>query len=182
MNQMTLSEERKVPADYVETVQAAIRQTYAHYKWIVEQQFGFYDLPHVVEPLKMMLADPLALIARAAAGELAHGQEIEGELAECIQTVMETLYATPLHSTYHIPAEFWDTDLGAMIARGNLWLRGDELITIVETARRFGISQQAVTQALDAGRLRPYHDPDAPQRQGARLVSDTEAKQLWGGK
>lgn len=179
MNQMTLSTPIQFPEEYREVVNLAIQRIYSSLKWTLEQQFGFYDMPHIINPFEMMLSDPLSVIARAATGELQHSDEIDGELVECIQTVMELLFSNPLLSSYHIPDEFWTTPLGEMITRAQLWLRSDELITIVECARRFDITQQAVSQAIDAGRLHGYHDPDAKQRQGSRKVSASECAALW---
>ena len=179
MNQMTLTNEPNFPDQYRETISTAIQRIYSARKWEMEQQFGFYDMPPVISPLQMILADPLALIARAAVGELAHSEETDGELVECIQTVMEVLFSNPLLNFYQIPNEFWKIDIGAMIARAQLWLHND-LITMVECAEKFGVTVQAVSQAIDAGRLRGYADPDASQRQGSRKISLGEATELWG--
>lgn len=65
------------------------------------------------------------------------------------------------------------------IDRARLALLGEDAITIIECAGEFGLSQQAVSAALNTKRLTTYRNPDAPQRQGSRLVSRYEAATLW---
>lgn len=178
MEQMTLSNAVEVPEQYRDVVVGAIHQIYHRLKWDAQEQFGLYDLPAAIDPLRMMIADPLAQIARAATGDARHSEDADGELTECIQTVMEVLFSNSITGFYHIPDEFWSGDLGKMIARARLWLQND-LVTISEAAHISGVSVPAVTQAVDAGRLAAFVDPDAPQRQGRRLVSEAQVNELW---
>jgi hypothetical protein len=173
-----LSEPAQIPEMYRDTVAQAVAQIYQRMRWHMQEQFGFYDLPLQIDPLHTMLADTLSEIARAAAGEREHSDFSDGELMECIQTVMELLFASPVSGTYTIPSEFWGTQLGGMVARAQLWLRHDELITIADAAELRGVSVQAISQAVDGGRLTAYIDPDATQRQGRRLVSKSEVEHL----
>ena len=46
----------------------------------------------------------------------------------------------------------------------------DQLLTIMEAARQLGVTQQSVTQALDASRFTCIIDAEAPARQGRRLL------------
>lgn len=55
----------------------------------------------------------------------------------------------------------------------------DDLVGIIECAKHFNVSQQAVSQAVDAGRLCAFVQPGAGRRQRHRLVSLSEAKKLW---
>ena len=65
-----------------------------------------------------------------------------------------------------------------MCARALLWAYGDQLITLQHAADVARVSVQAVSQAVDAGRLGSFIDPDAPARQGRTLVSRTEVLQI----
>lgn len=56
----------------------------------------------------------------------------------------------------------------------------DDLISVIECARRFNLTQQAVTQAIDTGKLRAFVQPKAPRRQGRRRISLRDAKKIWG--
>ena len=51
----------------------------------------------------------------------------------------------------------------------------DDLVSVLECANKFNVSQQAVSQALDAGRLHAFVQPGAGKRQRRRLVSLSEA-------
>ena len=51
----------------------------------------------------------------------------------------------------------------------------DNLVSVLECANKFNVSQQAVSQALDAGRLHAFVQPGAGKRQRRRLVSLSEA-------
>jgi len=182
MNQMTLSQAPKIPEQYAETIREALAQVYHRAQWNMQEHFGLYDLPqiHGEGLLLTPVAETFAEIARAAAGARQHEEFGDGVLQECIQTIMELLFASPLLSTYDVPDVFWQSPLGAMVARAMIWLRQDELITLNQAAEIAGISVPAISQAVDAGRLHPYFDPDAtnPQR-GRRLVSRAEVQALW---
>ena len=54
----------------------------------------------------------------------------------------------------------------------------DEALTIVEASARLGITSQAVGGRLDRGTLTTYIDPEAPARQGRRLISRREVEAL----
>jgi len=182
MGRMTLSEKPVIPEQYAEAIYQALERIYGRAMWNMQQQFGMYDLPplHGEALLLTPVAETLAEIACAAAGERQHDEFDDGVLQECIQSVMEMLFASPLLNTYDVPDVFWQSPLGAMVARAMIWLRRDELITLNQAAEIAGISVPAISQAVDAGRLRAYFDPDAtnPQR-GRRLVSRAEVQEVW---
>ena len=46
----------------------------------------------------------------------------------------------------------------------------DQLLTIIQAAKALGVTQQSVTQALDASRFTCIIDTEAPARQGRRLL------------
>jgi hypothetical protein len=50
----------------------------------------------------------------------------------------------------------------------------NEVMTIAEAARQLGVYTQAVSLALDRGDLTVLIDPEAPKRQGRRLVLRSE--------
>ncbi len=170
----------QIPEQYRETIKQFVMEYWSRRRWEIEQAFLGVQLPYITPEAiyESALADQLADIARAAAGECSHDEFNDGVLHECIQDLMERLFAPPgLGSAYDIPERFWDTPLGQMIGRAIIWLRRDELITLAEAAKQRGVTVQAISQAIDAGRLRRYVDPDAKQRQGRTLVSraDVEA-------
>jgi hypothetical protein len=175
-----LTEPPVIPDQYHSTVLYALRAVYNAITWHAREDFGITDLPLFTheELFLCPVADTLADIARAAAGELQHDEVGDGILRESIQSIAEMLFATPLTNSYEIPVAFWDSDLGQMLARAQLWIEGDELITIAEAARIRGVSVQAISQSVDAGRLRAYVDPNAGHRQGRRLVRRQQVEDL----
>ena len=132
----------------------------------------------VAEAGRAMLTDTLAEIARVAIGEITDEDDL-AIVYEGVQGLMELLFAPPgLGSAYTIPAGFWDTPLGQMVALAMLRIRGDDLITMAEAAEIKEMTVAGISRAIDDGRLRAYHDPAAPARQGRRKVSLREVEAL----
>ncbi len=184
MNQkpdLRMTEKPAVPEAYIDVLLETMRADFNRVTWTMRENYGLYNLPILTNDDLFLtpFASTLASIARAAAGQREHDDFEDAVLAEEIQSVCESLFSAPATYSYVIPDAFWETGLGTMISRAQLWLRGDELITIADAAKRFDKTVQAVSQAVNDGRLRGYRDPDANQRQGARLVSLSEAQSLW---
>lgn len=179
---LQLAEPVQIPEQYTETCLAFLAHYWQGRKWEMQENFGFHQLA-MLSPddlQRTILAETLATIARAAAGEFDRDNEsLAGEVYECLQGLMETLFSTPgLGGSYLIPDTFYDSPLGQMVGRAWLWLRHDELITIAEAAKLKNVSVQAISQAINDGRLRAYFNPDAKQRQGRRLVSRQQVDEL----
>jgi hypothetical protein len=170
-----------IPAAYRQPIQLLIQQVYQHLTWTLQEDFGIHDLPLLI-PADLLLtpfADELALLARAAAGELQHDDFGDGVLMETIQSICEILFANPVVAFYEIPESFWTSPIGAMIARAQLWLRRDQLITLKEAADLLGLKPPSVTAMTRDGRLTVYVDPDAPNpTRSRRLVSRVEVLTL----
>jgi hypothetical protein len=69
--------------------------------------------------------------------------------------------------TTYIKQEIW-------VEETEVDLKPAEVMTIAEAARQLGVYTQAVSLALDRGDLTVLIDPDAPKRQGRRLVLRSE--------
>ena len=69
--------------------------------------------------------------------------------------------------TTYIRQEIW-------VEETEVELKPAEVMTIAEAARQLGVYTQAVSLALDRGDLTVLIDPEAPQRQGRRLVLRSE--------
>lgn len=64
----------------------------------------------------------------------------------------------------------------------DVFLRGD-MVSQTEAARSIGVSLHTINAAVKDGRLRAYHNPQAPNpRKGGRLVSLAEVNALWADK
>ena len=178
---VSLVEPPTIPDQYEDTILNFLRQYWEGRKWEMQESFGFYQLPLLTEEqlLTRPLADTLAEIARAAAGQIPHSEEAAGIIYEGIQGLMESLFAPRgLTTAYTIPASFYDAPLGQMVARAFLWLKGDELISLAEAAELRGVSIPAMSQAVKDGRLTRYVDPNAAKRQGRTLVSRAEVEAM----
>jgi hypothetical protein len=55
----------------------------------------------------------------------------------------------------------------------------EDLITQAEAAEMTDVTISAIHQAIKDGRLHGYQNPDAPQRQGRTLVSQSEVEKAW---
>jgi len=175
---VTLSEPVMIPEQYRDTILQFIQALWSHYAWHMREQFGFHSLPPTIDASRAMITDTLAEIALAATGEITD-EDALAVVYEGIQGLMELLFAAPVGITsYQIPEGFWETAIGQMVAIALLKVRGDDLITISEAAELRSVSVPAISQAIDAHRLRAYHDPEAPSRQGRRLVSRREVESM----
>ncbi len=175
---VSMTEPPEIPELYRATVRDFLQALWRHYRWHMQEQFGFYNLPVSIDVERTILADTLGEIARCADGQITDGDAL-AVVYEGIQGLMEMLFAVPGQgSAYEIPDRFWESELGQLVATAMLRIRGDELITIAEAAEIRGVSVQAMSQAIAAGRLRAYHDPSAPRRQGRRLVSRQEVERM----
>ena len=177
-----LSNPVEFPEQYAEACTSFLALYWQGRKWEMQEGFGFHQLPILMEDdlRRTMLAESLSMIAHAAAGDFDRENEmLVGEIYEHIQDLMEYLFAPPgLSMAYSIPNSFWESPLGSMVARAQVWLRGDELITLKEAAEIRGITIQAISQAVKAGRLTRYIDPDKPERQERTLVSRKEIEEM----
>ena len=127
------------------------------------------------------LARQLTFIAQAAAGDLPRDddEELEEQILSDVADLVARLYYVPGIGTtddVDVPAVFWDHPLGQMCARALLWALEGELITLQEAADTARVSVQAISQAVAAGRIAGYVDPDAAERQGRTLVKRVDVQ------
>ena len=168
---MVLSEPVHFPERYAAICDQFLAEYWHDRSFEMEQNFGYVGLLTPPNLRQLMVANLIADIARAAAGEITD-RAYAGEIHEGVQEICERLFAAPgAGSFYHVPEEWWESPFGAMVARALLWCQGDELITIAEAARIAGVSPQAIQNRIASGALRAYVDPDVPGRQGHRLVA-----------
>jgi len=178
---MTVTE--RTPEQYRETIQRFLMAYWTRRKWEIEQTMLGVQIPIVALDVlyNSALADQLAEIARLAAGELSIEAAINLGVGESIQDLCERLFAAPGAGTaYRIPAEFWTSPIGAIVAKAHFALRGDEMITITEAAELLGISLSAVSNRIDRGTLQSFRDPDEPNPQRARRVLRSHVERLKG--
>lgn len=130
-------------------------------------------------------ASDLALIEQTAAGALSHHDDGEqrDEVTQAVQQVLEFLFSRAGGNRYRIPAEFWEGELGRMIAAARLWSSGDELMTHSEAAQRLrGSVTKAdlvyVQRLVQSGRLTRYYATDEPNWTKAGRVSRAEVEAL----
>ncbi len=159
------------PPTYADTCLGFLRSYWEERQSEIERHIGLRDLPILEDAdlLSTPLADKLARIAQAATGEV---DRADTDLVhDSLQAVLESLFVAPELAGYTIPADFWQTPAGQMIAQAMIWLEGDELITLTEAARLSGIKLATLVARADRGKLRSYPDPQAANLQrGGRLV------------
>lgn len=116
------------------------------------------------------------MIAQAADGTDLDGLE-RTEVYDCVQGMLERLFAIPNQADYVVPQSFWEGEFGAMVALALVWASGDELITVTQAAEISGKSASALSQLVDRGRLHAYPDMSEPnpQRRNRLLRSEVEA-------
>lgn len=140
--------------------------------------------PHPLE--QSPLREQIEALCRVANGEIDRASADEyfvGEVVEMMQSLMETLYSHPLENSYDIPAHFWQTQLGQVVAQSQLWLENDTLITLTEAAQilRGGSEQKDlvyVNDLIKRGSLTRYVAPDEPNPQHAGRVSRKQVEAI----
>jgi len=171
----------RTPEQYREIIQRFLMEYYNRRRWELEQAFLGLQIPLIQHDLiyNSALADQLCDIARAAGEVIEQNGQNESILQESIQDLMERLFAPPgLGPAYDIPGLFWETDFGRMVARALLWIQHDELVTVSEAAKLRGVSLQAISNAVAAGRLRRFVNPDEPNPQRRTLVSKHDVESM----
>ncbi len=173
---MYLSEPVVFPELFRETCEQFLTAYWNDRLFEMQNVFGLYDLPIVENVNRLMIADTLLQIAKAAAGETEHLDT--GEVYECVQSLCEHLFAAPgIGAAYRIPQEFWDAPIGQMVNLAFIWARGDELVTLSEAAEISGKSLSTLSQMISRGKLQSYPDPREPnpQKRNRLLRSDVES-------
>lgn len=181
MHRMTLSDPVYIPEKYREIVIAFLREYWHDLTWELRNQFGIEldisEHPHTDDDLlKLLVADAISEMARAAAGETKHLDK--GIVYEGIQGLLERMFGIPGSASYQIPQEFWETDFGQVVALAFAWVQGDELITMSEASEISGKSLSSLSQLISRGKLKYYPDPNEPNPQRARRVLKSEVKAL----
>lgn len=90
-----------------------------------------------------------------------------GRLAADIQAVCEACHAPASGGDYRIPADWWRSGVGRICRLAQSGAGGDaDLMTIAAAAAALGVTTQAVSNALRAGKLRamPSAGSDQPAR------------------
>jgi len=172
-----------IKPEYVETITRFL----IHYNgWIAYQlqaldpDAGFQPIPEATLA-KSGLAKELYFIASAAASDLPRDDDEEHEefILSNVADITARLYYAPGIGNVDdvdVPDVFWEHPLGEMCARALLWALEGELITLQEAARLAEVSVQAISQAVSAGRIAGYVDPDASERQGRTLVKRVDVQ------
>jgi hypothetical protein len=98
------------------------------------------------------------------------------EVADCVSDILAALFGVPGEAEYSVPPEFWETEIGALIAAAQVWAREDELVSMSEAAEISGKSLSALSQLVARGKLRRYPDPAElnPQKRNRLLRSEVE--------
>jgi len=95
-----------------------------------------------------------------------------------------------LLSTFKIPYarvvirdDFWQTDLGYLIAKARLMIHAEDTMTIMDAATDLGISLPVMSTAASVGEWREWPltvliNPDASKNQGRRLLLWSEIQMI----
>lgn len=143
------------------------------------------------------LREEIALLCRAANGEIDRATaspEALGEIAETIQTIVEATAAPTILNSYTIEDAYWATPIGELVAVVMAWQRGDDLISFMDAGRLLVVAgltphsvadledrrtakalAERVRRMADAGTLRRYRNPaPSAEARGEWLLSKGE--------
>jgi len=125
-------------------------------------------------PVSPPIVTKIELLVQVANGEInrANAREIlVGQVSEAVQLVSDLLTTAPgITTNLPVPEAFWDTPIGQVIARAEIWLLGDDLISIRQAARlRYAQEletgemtihsiERRINLLIEQGDLRAYRD------------------------
>ena len=161
-----LSEPVLIPDQFRGIVVKFLRRYFEDEIWRLRNHFGVdLDLNQVPvsddDFLRLMIAEGISQMSLVAAGDTTHLDRTE--VYEHVQDLLEHLFSIPAGETpYIIPAEFWQSDLGAIVMAALVWSQGDRLITISDAAEISGKSVKSISQFVARGKLRSYPDMSEP--------------------
>jgi hypothetical protein len=111
------------------------------------------------------------------------------EVEDAIATIL-VLFLCPIYAyKYTIPPDFWQTELGIMIAKCQVAVHGENLITLTEATQMMygdadgmGVTKKAllsrVKRMVLRGELTAYYDPNTANPQHATRVHRHEVE-MW---
>jgi hypothetical protein len=171
---------KEIPEHYLQTIHNFLDAYWFRRGWEIRETVAGVELPHVAPDVlhSNLLAQQLGDIARMAADQWPDSQQARDVVMESIQDLCERLFAAPgMPTTYRIPAEFWGTPLGEMMARALARVRGDDLITITEAAEILGVGTAAISHRIASGDLTaiPDFNEANPRKRNRVLRSEIEA-------
>jgi len=165
-------------------INQVINRVTDHLRWkfLNALYFAHPELPIEPHPLQQSpLHEIITTLVKVANGKT-EGQN-PGEVMEMCQDIAETLYSVPLENAYTIPPHFWETDMGQVILRAQIWASGDELITISDAAElvhgeNTQNNRMKIQRAIKRGDLTAYVDKAEPNPQRSTRVSKREVESL----
>ena len=169
-----------LPAQYQETVREFLTVYAERRRAEIQALDPLFEYESLSDALgNCGLLSRLLVIANASAGKIPHhpNGDTEDYVITDVGDIIARLFDPPVPGYPEVtqpPAEFWDTPLGTMCASALLWAHEGLLVTLQEAADLARVSVQAVSQAVEAGRLTRFVDPDAPERQRHTLVLKRE--------
>lgn len=179
MNKMTLSEPVKIPEQYRQAVIEFLRGYWEDMTWQLRNHFGVEfeidDIPNTDDDyLRLMVADSIETIARAASGDTS-GLD-RAEVHDHVQGLVERMFAVPNASSYDIPRSFWESPFGSMVMLALVWAQGDKLISIQEAVEMTGRPHYWFGRQIDSGKLTSYPDMSEPnpRRRNRLLLSEVK--------
>lgn len=169
----------RVPEKYRETVREFLINYYTARRAQLLEDFNVRIPPQSRKDiLNSRLARNMAYIARAAAGKLKETETVRSTVMIQVNNMFDRLFSEPMTGVMIQPKNFWSSDLGQVFAQAMAWAWEEELITQTEAADLRGVSLQAINNAIRDGRLIPWKDFSAPERQGRTLVSRREVIEM----
>lgn len=174
---------KEIPEIYRQTIHNFLDAYWFRRGWEIRGAVAGVDLPPVRPDVlhTNLLAQQLGDIARMAADQWPDSQQARDVVMESIQDLCERLFAAPsIPAAYRIPAEFWGTPLGEMVAAAMARVHGDDLITITEAAEILGVTTAAVSHRIAFGDLITVPDFNEPNPQKRSRVLRSEVEALRG--
>jgi hypothetical protein len=175
----------KITVEIVSNLLYHLQWRYLGQLWFAPPDvLGTSGQPHPAEqsPLREMIET----LCRVVNDQPKRDDMLTFEVMGMTQSIMETLYASPLEPSYTIPDTFWTSELGQLVMQAQLWARGDELVTLTEAARVLRGSAETrdlvyVNDLIARGKLTRYLDPSESNPQRAGRVSRQQVEALRNG-
>ncbi len=171
----------KISESSEQVVKEFVAAWWSSLQWQAHETVAGAELPRATpeQLYDNLLGHTLRQIAAAAEGLLAGDEDTRGEVHEACQGLCEWMWARPgMPSNYHIPAEWWESPMGALTLRAVIWAEGDELITLSQAAEITGRTVANLSQLIVRGKLAQYRDRAEPNPQKQTRVRRSDVEKM----
>lgn len=166
-------------------IDEALQFAYSHAYRVADRLLpGMIASPGLADLRDGPLGRDLRRLVAVARGVRAEDRET---VFAAVESILQLFFWPALASDYSVPRDFWETELGRVLARAKARaIRRDEVVSIAEAARRLGVARPTVYRWVDARLLGAIRDEPSGRtfvlrrdvdRMAAAMIADRSLEQ-----